>query len=66
MEMELVVETARGAKHMITAEVVNHGNGSKHLETEDGRGFKLYENGKIMEIKKYGLEGNVVAGKKLA
>ena len=66
MKLELIIEQANGRKEQIKAEVTNHGNGNKYLETEDGRGFKLYDDGRIKEICKYGLNGTVVAGKQLS
>lgn len=66
MRLNLTIETARGTQHEIDAEVTNHGNGNKYLEADDGRGFKLYEDGRVMEACKGGLSGQVVAGRQVA
>ena len=63
MRLNLIVETKSGRKFEIEGDVTNHGNGNKYLETDDGRGFKLYDDGRIKEICKYGLTGNVISGK---
>jgi len=60
--VEMVIETPRGTRHHIEAEITNRGNGNVYLEADDGRGFKLYDDGRIMGIAKCGLKGRVVAG----
>lgn len=66
MRLKLVVETPRGNRETVEGDVTAHGQGNKYLETDDGRGFKLYEDGRIMEVRKYGLVGSVVEGTQLS